>query len=1020
MRPRIAPLTLALVALLVAAPLWGPGMVNTRGGGDSPFLLQRLHQLLANLRAGGFPVRWMPDAAYGLGYPFFNYYSALPYYLAAGFSLVGLNLLAALKLTQTVGFIAAALAMYGWARQFTDRDGAAWLAGVAYTGAPFHLVNVYVRGDSLSEFYAFVFYPLILWGLDRACRRRPEGRGMARLLPWLWPAVAYGGLILTHNISALIFSPFVLLYLLVLAWRAEGRRGRILVAGGLALGWGVVLSAWVAVPTLLERDAVQTTTLTAGYFHYARHFRTLDLVQPRPLFNYRVTEGGTSPFAMGLAQAAFALLGGAVLALRALRGRLNGRWAFVLAGLVIATLMITPLSAPLWEHLPLLSMIQFPWRFLSVQALFAAAATAALLPRGRPGTWIAGGVALLLTLAVVLPLRPERLPIGPDDVTVERLQLYELFTQNVGTTIRYEWLPRAVEPRPFTSDAVIAPGAPPPAIPLDGASLEAALVERGPTAQTWRVDGAGGALAFPLLYWPGWRAAVDGVPVEPYPVAGSGYLALTLPPGEHVVALHLTRTWPRVLGEALSLAGWLGVALVLVRARRAVRWRVGLRALVWLLVPALPLLLLPQGRFGGVDDLTMDFDRLPYLHHNPGGVAFEGGARLDGYALSAEVLRPGETLAVSLDWARWAGGRAELALVTPAAPRQPLPPLVTGTCAAPDCTVALPLPEDLARGVYLLRLTLSDEQGERRALTPGGETRGTLYLRPVRVPEGDSVPSEAPLLARFGSNLRLHAARLTQPDPDRLLVELTWSAAQPVGVNYMLSLRLLDAEGRLAFMPPDTQPGYGFQPTSLWHPGQRMTSRYWLAPEGDLPAGGPYQLELVLYRADTLEPLGQARLGTFTLPLETPFAARPTPRRFDLPSLDRPLDVVFGERIELAGYRLESSPADVQLTLWWHARSAPTEDYTVFVHLFDPTTEDVVAQWDAMPRAGAYPTSWWAAGEVISETVTLPLNGVPAGDYRVAVGLYDRNVTRLPVVDGAGDALDHRRVVLPIPVEVQP
>ena len=81
-RDRTIVATLILIALLAALPLWGPGMVNTRGGGDSPFLLQRTHQLLANLRAGVFPVRWMPDAAYGLGYPFFSYYAALPYYLA--------------------------------------------------------------------------------------------------------------------------------------------------------------------------------------------------------------------------------------------------------------------------------------------------------------------------------------------------------------------------------------------------------------------------------------------------------------------------------------------------------------------------------------------------------------------------------------------------------------------------------------------------------------------------------------------------------------------------------------------------------------------------------------------------------------------------------------------------------------------------------------------------------------------------------------------------------------------------
>lgn len=65
-----------VLALAAAYPLLSqPGLLNTRGGGDSPFLLQRLQQLETALRDGHFPVRWMPDANYGYGYPFFNYYA---------------------------------------------------------------------------------------------------------------------------------------------------------------------------------------------------------------------------------------------------------------------------------------------------------------------------------------------------------------------------------------------------------------------------------------------------------------------------------------------------------------------------------------------------------------------------------------------------------------------------------------------------------------------------------------------------------------------------------------------------------------------------------------------------------------------------------------------------------------------------------------------------------------------------------------------------------------------------------
>ncbi|MFO7538594.1 MAG: hypothetical protein R6X32_11110, partial [Chloroflexota bacterium] len=64
-------LAVILTAVLAAWPLLAePGLLNTRGGGDSPFLLQRLHQLTTALADGHFPVRWMPDANYGYGYPF--------------------------------------------------------------------------------------------------------------------------------------------------------------------------------------------------------------------------------------------------------------------------------------------------------------------------------------------------------------------------------------------------------------------------------------------------------------------------------------------------------------------------------------------------------------------------------------------------------------------------------------------------------------------------------------------------------------------------------------------------------------------------------------------------------------------------------------------------------------------------------------------------------------------------------------------------------------------------------------
>jgi hypothetical protein len=1030
-RPHVpAGASLLLVALLAAAPLWGTGMVNTRGGGDSPFLLQRTHQMAHSLRAGVFPARWMPDAAYGYGYPFFNYYAALPYYLTGGLTVLGLNVLAAIKLVQTAGFVAAALAMYAWMVTLTQRRWAAWLAAVAYTVAPFHLVNIYVRGDSLSEFTAFAFYPLILWALDS------RGTGTDRDRPhWAVAAVAYAGLLLTHNLSAAIFSPFALLYLLLTSLRREGRvRWRSLGGGLLALGLGFLLSAWFWLPAVSELNSVQLGPSTEGYFHYSRHFRSADLVQRGLLFDYRVTEDGSTPFAMGLTQAIFAALGGGVLFIRGLRRELTARWWFVVLGLSISTLMITPLSRPLWDHLPVLPVVQFPWRFLSVQALFTAAAAAVLVdvrrpPAGRPALFAHALpilIAIGLAASTLLSLHPDRLFVGPGDVSAERLQLYELFSGNIGTTIRYEWLPNTVVPRPFTSEALVEPPAPWEAVPLDGAALGAALVDQRPTRQVWRVSGQGGRIAFPLFYWPGWRGEINGTPVDVGPVEGSGFLALTVPAGEHEVVLRLARTPVRLAAEIVSLVAWIGLLTALV----ARGWRP--RPAWALLLLVIPLLWgvgqLDDASADSVEtDLTMDFAQMPYLHHNPEGVDFSGAARLAGYRFSADELTPGDRLAVTLDWAALSAEAttATLDLVSPAAVRHDVLPMAATTLPLDDCAPAcqvvgsLVIPEATSRGIYLVQLRLFAPEGEIRARTPAGRTRGVLYLRPVRVVAGPDLAPDAALLAPFGADVRLHAVTVDQPTAGNLAVELTWSTARRLAVNYGISLRLLDPAGetRLTF---DTQPGYGFLPTSLWRPGERVVDRYLLTLPGDLPPGDGYQLEAVLYPFPSLAPLGRVRIGEFPLPLATTFEMERPPRTFSVPDLAHPLAVDFGDEIRLEGVDLARQPGAVDLTLWWRALEVPATNYTVFVHLFAPGDPQALVQSDGQPRGGAYPTSWWAAGEVVSETVTLPLEGVPAGTYQLAVGLYDRTVTRLPAVDADGEPVPNGRLVLPVDVTVVP
>lgn len=143
----------------------------------------------------------------------------------------------------------------------------------------------------------------------------------------------------------------------------------------------------------------------------------------------------------------------------------------------------------------------------------------------------------------------------------------------------------------------------------------------------------------------------------------------------------------------------------------------------------------------------------------------------------------------------------------------------------------------------------------------------------------------------------------------------------------------------------------------------------------------------------------------------------PPVRTFALPSIAHSLAVDYGERIRLTGYEVVRADRALTLSLAWQALRDIDRNYKVFVHVFDPATEKIVAQSDVMPRNNAYPTSRWLQGEVIADTIALSLADVPAGAYRMAIGLFDET-GRLPI-SGAGADGANQRVVLDEVIEVR-
>ena len=206
-------------------------------------------------------------------------------------------------------------------------------------------------------------------------------------------------------------------------------------------------------------------------------------------------------------------------------------------------------------------------------------------------------------------------------------------------------------------------------------------------------------------------------------------------------------------------------------------------------------------------------------------------------------------------------------------------------------------------------------------------------------------------------------------------------------------------------------------PTSRWRKGDGICTHYDLMVPSETPSG-TYTLALSVPGLD-----GEADLGEIGI--------EHLPRSFELPEhlgrndLSPRLDVHFGESIRLRGYELPDAhfkPGDeLFLTLYWQAGRLMGEDYTVFVHLLDDGGT-LRSQWDSAPVHGARPTSGWLTGEVISDTVALPLpSDLPMGTYRITLGMYQPlNGQRLLAFDPDRRPLPDARLILGSPVEVTP
>lgn len=542
----------ALLAFLLVFPVVVPFLSASQPNGhDVLQYLPRITEFHENIRHGILLPRWAPDLSNGQGQPLFLLNPPFFYYLAEGLYLAGLSFVGAMNGACVLLILASASSMFLLGRWYFGAAGGA-IAAVAYAYAPYFLVDLYVR-TAFSEFSAFPFYPLVFYGIARHAESRDRR--------WLLLAsVAYAAIWFAHTPAALLFSPLLGSYLLFLAWRARDLR-LLALQGGAAL-LGMLMAAAVWLPSAVEASFTHAHRLTEGALHYASHF-----VVPRQFFS-RAWGYGTSgpgledgmPFSLGWPHLIIAAIA-AVAVARSQSERWKAWTAFFGLAVFVQCFLMTQRAHAVWDAVPQLHYVAFPWRLLAPTAFCLALLTAAIVLalRELPGNW-RPAASIAVFAALVLPAIRHAQPASY--LTLDPLQWTpaQIAARGAvaGTFETFE--PRWIVARPVYNEGRVE---------VTSGSATAQVVRRRPThLQATVVAATPSEIELPVSFFPGWRIRMDGADVEAAPPSAMGRIRLTVPAGTHQVEARFVRTPVRWVADALSVLALLFTAVVAMRARR--------------------------------------------------------------------------------------------------------------------------------------------------------------------------------------------------------------------------------------------------------------------------------------------------------------------------------------------------------------------------------------------------------------------------------------------------------------------
>lgn len=505
----------------------------------------RVYEMAKALKDGQFPVRWVADLGYGFGYPIFNFYSPLPYYFGAILNVSGFDILKSTQIMFIIGILLSGIFMYLLTREFWGKTGGI-ISAIFYIYAPYHAVDIYVRGAA-AELWAIAFLPFIFWTIIKFVEKKT----------WLWVVIgslAYGGLILSHNITAMLATPVILIYMFFLILMRKLNKKEILLLVSIII-FGLSLSAFFWLPAILEKDFTNVASLITGGSDYKIHFVCLQQLWDSPWGFGGSILGCNDGFSLKIGKLHILAVIVALLSTFIFSKKDNKRtWIYFFVSLfLISVFMTLEISKPVWQVFSFLSYVQFPWRFLTF-AIFSASFLAGVIPLlTKKFNWLIKTIGILIILCFLafnLTLNPFGLEIKyfvPQFYLTKTADDYaspENLKWQV-SKISDEYLPKNFPIPKNPIDVVDNKLIPSNEIHIKNVTLLSSSYKFTTNAFSK------GNILIKTAYFSGWKVFIDRKESD-YKIY-QGQILVSVPKGEHQFQIIFTNTHIRIIANLISI-----------------------------------------------------------------------------------------------------------------------------------------------------------------------------------------------------------------------------------------------------------------------------------------------------------------------------------------------------------------------------------------------------------------------------------------------------------------------------------